>query len=236
MHCKGLTAAALLLFAVLLAGCGGGGDEGRQSAPQASSTSSSPATTSTGEVQLPEQVQAKLKRARRKAIEERKAEEKSPSAKPPRVEHHDSGGGSAQLETKGGDNSIVEYGQEASASEREAAATSLHAYLDSLVARRWAAACSYMSLGLIAGLEQLPQLAKQKTDIEGCPEILEALNGNTPDSALQAGAKADVVSLRAQGDRAMVIYRGPADRGYVMPMVREEGVWRVSSPAGTPAL
>jgi hypothetical protein len=169
---------------------------------------------------------------------ERKAQakEKSTASQPPHIAHHDSGGGSAQFKAKGGDNSIPEYGEEASDAQREAAASSLHAYLDSIAAHRWAAACSYMSLGLAAGLERFAQLSKEHPNLEGCPAILAALNGHTPQSALNAAAQADVASLRIEGDHGMVLYHGAGGQGYAMPMVREEGGWRVAAPAGTPAL
>ncbi len=234
MHGKGV--GALLLCAALLAGCGGGERSNSNSVFTSTAAPESPSASTEGS--LPEEVEDRLEQAKAKARQEREAQqrEKSSSSQPPQTEHHDSGGGSSQFRAKGGDNSIVEYGKEASQGERDEAAESLHAFLDSLAARRWQAACSYVSLGLIAGLEQLPQLSKRETGIEGCPEILEALNGQASDSALEAGAQADVVSLRTEGDRAFLIYRGAGDRGYVMPMVREEGVWRVSSIAGTPAL
>jgi hypothetical protein len=232
LHRSGL--AALLLLAVLLAGCGGGGaDESPSSSTQGTA---SEVSSTASEAQLPEEVQEKLKRAEAKVKEERARADKSPASQPPQVEHHDSGGGSAQFRTKGGDNSIVEYGTEASDSEREDAATSLHAYLDSLAAHRWDAACTYMSAGLAAGMEQFAARFSEKEGLDSCPEILAALNANASQAALDAAAQVDVASLRVAGDRAMVLYRGAEGQGYAMPMVREEGVWRVSAPAGTPAL
>jgi hypothetical protein len=235
LHRKGITA-ALLFVVLLLGGCGGGGDGG-SSATVSTSASPNPASTTT-EAQLPKEAQAELREAEAKVARERKAQakEQSTAAQPPHIAHHDSGGGSAQFKTKGGDNSIPEYGEEASDAEREAAASSLHAYLDSLAAHRWAAACSYMSLGLAAGLERLSSLSKEHPDLEGCPEILAALNGRVPQSALDAAAQADVASLRIEDDRGMALYRGAGGQGYAMPMAREEGGWRVAALAGTPAL
>lgn len=187
---------------------------------------------------MPEEVKEKLDEAKKEALQERKAqsEDKSPSAQPPQIAHHDSGGGSAQFKAKGGDNSIVEYGEEASAAEREEAARALHAYLDSLAAHRWAAACRYMAASLLVLLQRLPEIEKEQQGVEGCPKILATFSADTPQSTLAAGALADVASLRISGDRAFLIYRGAGGQGYVMPMAKEEGIWRVSSLAGTPAL
>jgi len=46
--------------------------------------------------------------------------------------------------------------------------------------------------------------------------------------------KADLGSLRIEGDRAFVIYSGPGKTILAMPMANEEGAWKVASLAGTP--
>jgi hypothetical protein len=217
----------------LLAGCGGGGSGGEDP-----SSSSSPGSTS-AETQVAKEVQAKMKEVKDHAIEERRQVERhrqSQSARPPQIEHHDSGGGSASFRHKGGDNSIPEYGEEASDQEREEAADALHGYLDSLAAQRWEAACSYLSASQLAMLDQLPEISKQQSDLEGCPEVLAALNGGASQGALEVAAKVDVASLRVEEDRAFMLYRGADGENYVMPMIREEGAWRVGSLAGTAGL
>jgi hypothetical protein len=48
-------------------------------------------------------------------------------------------------------------------------------------------------------------------------------------------AKANVGSLRIEGGRAFVIYRGSDGKTILaMPMVKEDGGWKVASVAGTP--
>jgi hypothetical protein len=244
LQSKGLTALLILCLA-LLVGCGGGGEGGSSStgASEASSASgaSDPASSSSDARQLPEEVQKKAAEGQERALEERRraeAEQKhgqDQSAQPPQVQHNDAGGGSAQFRRKGGDNSIPEYGEEAPASERQEAADSLHAYMDSLAAHRWQAACTYMSASLLATIERLPEISKQQSDLEGkgCAEILTAVTTQTPQADLDAAAKADVASLRVEGDRAFLLYRGAGGENYVMPMVREEGAWRVGSLGGT---
>jgi hypothetical protein len=235
LHRTGLT--FLILVVLALAGCGGTGS----SDPSASQKTSGPTAKSThasAEAQLPEDAKEKLKEIEAKAAEGRPkmSYRQSPSAQPPKAAHHDSGGGSAQFKTRGGDNSIEEFGEESSAPEREEAAGSLHAYLDSYAAGRWAAACSYMSTQLIAGLEQLPRLGEQGADLEGCPQILASVNAHArSQAARKAGAQVDVASLRVEGGRAFILYRG-AGGVYEMPMALEDGVWRVGSIAGSPLL
>jgi len=119
---------------------------------------------------------------------------------------------------------------------REEAASSLHAYLDSLAAHRWDAACSYVSDGVVAELKQFLQRGDQGADTKGCPEILAALNGEARQSTLDDAADADVASLRVQGDRAFVIYRAAKGQAYAMPMAEEDGMWKVAALAATPML
>jgi hypothetical protein len=148
--------------------------------------------------------------------------------------HHDSGGGSAQYRVKGGDNSIQEFGAEAGGVEFEEAAAALHGFLDARAAGDSAAACSYMSKGVV---EQFKQLASQskKSGSSSCPSILEALTDPAAKQAMQAEAdEADIGSLRTEGDRAFLIYTGFEKTIFAMPMAREDGSWKVASVAGTP--
>lgn len=149
-------------------------------------------------------------------------------------QHQDSGGGSEQYRVKGGDNSVQEFGEEAEPSEFEAAATTLHNFLDARAEGNWAAACEYMSRSTVESFEEL---AARATGIEdkSCGGILEKLTNPAAKQALKAEAeKADVGSLRSEGDRSFVIYTGAEGTILAMPMAKEGGSWKVASLAGTP--
>lgn len=148
--------------------------------------------------------------------------------------HQDSGGGSEQYKVKGGDNSVQEFGEEAGQSEFEAAATALHNFLDARAQGNWAAACEYMAKGTIESFEQL---ASRSEGLQGasCGEILEKLTNPAAQPAMKAeAAKADVGSLRVEGDRSFLIYTGTEGTILAMPMADEDGEWKVGSLAGTP--
>lgn len=148
--------------------------------------------------------------------------------------HSDSGGGSQQFRVKGGDNSVQEFGEEAEASELDAAATTLHNFLDARAEGNWAAACDYMSKGIIASFEKLALQAQQVKDTS-CAGILEALTNPAAKGAMKAEAeKADVGSLRIEDERAFLIYTGTDGAILAMPMANEGGDWKVASLAGTP--
>jgi hypothetical protein len=143
-------------------------------------------------------------------------------------EHHDSGGGSAQFEAKGGDNSIQRYGGEVSAAEFTAAAAALHAYLDARAARAWAAACSYMRAGLTSQLAAMSGGGGKKMP---CAKVLAALSAGLPPQALREAAVADAGALRANGQTGFLLFKGAHETDYFMPMAREDGEWKVGALA-----
>jgi hypothetical protein len=149
-------------------------------------------------------------------------------------QHDDSGGGSEQYEEKGGDNSVQEFGDEAEPEEFAAAAGALHNFLDARAEGNWAAACEYMAKSVIESFEKLAAQTKQ-VDASSCGAILEALTNPAAQPAMKEEAeKANVGSLRIEGERSFVIYDGIQGTILAMPMVDEGGVWKVGSLAGTP--
>jgi hypothetical protein len=148
-------------------------------------------------------------------------------------QHNDSGGGAQQFRQKGGDNSVQEFGEEAGGEEFDAAAVALHNFLDARAEGNWAAACGYMSKAIVESFEKLA--AQSKIEASSCAEILENLTNPAAKKALKEEAeKANVGSLRVEGDRSFVIYTGIGGTVLAMPMANEDGDWKVASLAGTP--
>lgn len=148
-------------------------------------------------------------------------------------QHRDSGGGAAQYEVKGGDNSVQEFGQEADTSEFEAAATALHNFLDARAEGDWDAACRYISQGTIESLEKL--IAQAKLPDKSCAAILGQISNPTVRQAMvEEARKADIGSLRTEGDRAYIIYTAGSKTILAMAMTNEDGEWKVASLGGTP--
>jgi hypothetical protein len=234
-----LAALATVFAALALGACGGGEDTGT-TAPTAGGASGDP-----GEVQ---QRADQIKEERRgKGADESDQQQPEPAApsgsgedggspEPPSPSsHQDSGGGAAQFSGgKGGDNSIQEFGQEASGSEMARAAAVLHAYLGARADRRWDDACSYLSAEAVAGIEQFAAAFAESEDVEGCPDVLGALTGKAGDKALREGAQADVGSLRAQGGRGFLLYHGAQGVDYAIAVVEEGGDWKLAAPEATP--
>lgn len=145
----------------------------------------------------------------------------------------DSGGDVEQFVTPGGDNSVQEFGDEAEETEREEAATALHAFLDARAAGDWETTCRYLSSNVLESLERFATQAKQLRGKE-CPELLGAVSGPATEDARREAAIADVGAMRVEGDRAYVLYHGAAKTDYAIPMAREEDGWKVDALGGVP--
>jgi hypothetical protein len=142
--------------------------------------------------------------------------------------HSDSGGGSEQFKVKGGDNSVQEFGAEAAPSEFDAAATALHNFLDARAERNWVATCGYMAKSTTDPIEKLAKGS-------GCAGVLEKLINPAAGQAMKAEAeKADVGSLRTEGEQAFLIYTGTEGTILAMPMANEDGEWKVAALTGSP--
>jgi hypothetical protein len=159
-------------------------------------------------------------------------------------EHDDSGGGSTQYRVKGGDNSVQEFGAEADDAERDAAARALHNFLDARAQEAWETACSYLSAEVRESLESFAVKAQEAAAKQGkaeqfentsCASILGRLTNRAalPELRKEA-AQADVGSLRIEGERAFVIYTGLSGTVLAIPVVTEDGSWKVAGLAGTP--
>ena len=87
--------------------------------------------------------------------------------------------------------------------------------------------------------EPLKELAAKSDQIQdkSCAGIIEKLTNPSPAATRELrieAEKADVGSLRVEGDQAFLIYRGAGGTVLTMPMANEGGSWKVGSLAGTP--
>jgi hypothetical protein len=143
-----------------------------------------------------------------------------------------SGGGSEQFRTKGGDNSIQEYGEERDESELQEAAEAVHGFFVARATGDWAKACGYLSKAMT---EQLEQLAASSTELKdkGCASFLQAFTSQLSASVWQETTAVDAGSLRQEGEQAFLIYYGEPDKtAYAMPLKVEDGQFKVGALAG----
>jgi hypothetical protein len=216
------------LLAVGLGACGGGSGDSSSSSTEAAQAQTAGGSGGSGS-----------KQSEAKGAEGGESGSKSSSHKGEATEftpkqHSDAGGGSQQYVQKGGDNSVQEFGKEAEQQELDVAAVALHNFLDARAEGNWAAACDYMSKSIVESFEKLAAQAKQLKETS-CAGILEKLTNPAAKSAMkQEAEKANVGSLRVEGDRSFVIYKGVKGTILAMPMANEDGDWKVASLAGTP--
>jgi hypothetical protein len=143
-----------------------------------------------------------------------------------------SGGGSEQFRSKGGDNSIQEYGDEGDESELQEVAEIVHNFYVARAEERWDTACSYLSKG---NIEQLEQLAAQSPQLKGagCAPILEAFTRPLPAAVQREITSVDAGSFRHEDEQGFLIYSGADQTVYAMPLRAEGGSWKVSALSGS---
>jgi hypothetical protein len=138
------------------------------------------------------------------------------------------GGSASGFRTPGGDNSIQEFGVEASTAEVDAATATLAAYLKARVAEDWEKDCAYLAKPAVAPLEQLAA-SSPRLKGKGCAAILAALASGTPRSTRANTMTGAVASLRIEGDRGFALYHGARGVDYFVPMVKEDGEWKLGT-------
>ena len=217
-------AALVALLALALAACGGDEDGTTQS------TASAPAEPAGGGERGDREAGSDSDQSGDKASG--KPDGGALSASPPgsadAAAQRESGGGAEQFRVPGGDNSIQEFGAEASDAEREEAAAVLRAFLAAHAARDWATLCSHLSQRMRDQLEQLiagsPELKGK-----GCEAAVDAILADSTAAERAELTQADVGSLRVEGERAFILYHGARGRDYSILLEREDGAWKASA-------
>lgn len=139
-------------------------------------------------------------------------------------------GASAEFVKPGSKNTIVKFGKEASAAEREAASQVLTGNLQARAAGNWAAQCSSLTAAAVQEIEQ--GAASPGSGAKGdCAKNLEAqAEPIAASKAVRANTLTGPIDvLRVEGDKAFALYHGTKGVNYAMPMTKEGGVWKVDS-------
>ncbi|HEX8754627.1 MAG TPA: hypothetical protein VF731_14535 [Solirubrobacterales bacterium] len=137
-------------------------------------------------------------------------------------------GGSASFIVPGGDNSVQEFGREASPGEREAASRILQGYLRARAARDFGAQCAALAQSAVEPLEELS--APRGSSGRGkaaCEAALQRLAGSRPGPA--DTMTGPIGALRVRGARGFALYHGAGGIDYVVPMRREGVLWKVAT-------
>jgi hypothetical protein len=143
-----------------------------------------------------------------------------------------SGGGSEQFRTKGGDNSIQEYGDEGDESELQEVAEIVHGFYVARAEEDWDTACSYLAK---SNVEQLEQLGAQSPQFKGsgCAPVLKAFTRPLAAAVQREVTTVDAGSFRRDGEQGFLIYYGAGQTVYAMPLRDEGGSWKVAALSGS---
>ena len=233
---------AAVLAAALLAACGGGSssDSSSTTSAEPSSPTTTDATAQSGGQQnnsadksnSPGQNRGQTQSGARKDQPQDQPNSSAQGNKDVETPLKVSGGGSAQFQTKGGDNSIQEFGEESDESELQEAAEVVHGFYVSRAEAKWDKACSYLAKANIEQLEQLAAQAPQSQEV-GCATILKGFTRPLPESVEREITTVDAGSLRREGEEGFLIYYGPGHVKYAMPLREEGGAWKVTALSGT---
>ena len=213
--------ALVALLALALAACGGDDDEG-------GTTASTTVEQGQGSAGKDEAAQAGKGGAEKAAGDDSRGSGSGAQSAPIEpVPLEVSGGGSEQFRVKGGDNSIQTWGEESDESQLEAAATAVHGFYVARANEEWAAACEYLGAPI---LQQLREFATQSgKEAIPCAQMLQALTRHPlPASVRREATIVDAGSLRIGEDNSFLIYRGVDGTVFAMPLVEEDGAWKVT--------
>jgi hypothetical protein len=142
-----------------------------------------------------------------------------------------SAGAAAPFLVETGDNSIPTYGSEASAGELAAAEAVLSGYLAARAAGDWGTACAQMSAQV---QKQIAVFAGEAGAGTRCPQANAKLAERSPASARATPLSGPLAALRVESPHAFALFVGSGGQQYVMPMVSEDGAWKVNQLAPVP--
>ena len=135
----------------------------------------------------------------------------------------DSGEPSAQFVKPGEPDQMVEFGHEASASEREVASKVVEKSLKARAAADFATQCQTLSL---KGIKQVPGGSSRKD----CPKVLREFASPLSETAKARKNTLDgpIDAMRVKGKKGYALYHGNDGKNYAVP-VEKEGTWKVAS-------
>jgi hypothetical protein len=109
----------------------------------------------------------------------------------------------------------------------------LAAFLRARADGEWSKACIYLTAPTRRQLKTFARASQGKSK-GSCGPALAALSTREPVAARIDTLTSGIAALRVQGQSAFALYHGPNNTRYVMPMINENGIWKVSQLAPLP--
>ena len=145
------------------------------------------------------------------------------------VENAPQAGGS-EKPAESGEESVERFGSEAEGTEKSEVLAAEQGYLSAVAGGDFGAACAFVPKGAAHSLEAM---AGPGGAGRGCREILPQVLSKTEPKIAEQQLDGNIVKVRVQGTRALVIFHAPGARLYVFPMGREGGAWKVGTLTAT---
>jgi len=136
-------------------------------------------------------------------------------------------GGSRGFIVPGGDNSVPNFGEEASGSERRQASRELQRYLEARATGHAKAACAALSAEAVEQVEGL-SATLPGAESSSCAAVMRVIVKRTPASERSNTMTGPVASLRIEGNEGFALYHGTKGTDYTIPMAREGATWKVA--------
>lgn len=133
--------------------------------------------------------------------------------------------GAAGFRRSGADNSIPNFGSEASPGERAAAMAALSGYLAARSAGQWSRSCSYLGAAIRRQVAAFVKASQDKAP--NCVALLKMIAEQAPGER-SSPVRGGLAALRIEGDKGFALFYGPHHQQYMMPMVNEGGEWKVN--------
>jgi hypothetical protein len=214
MNFRAIFVGGAAALALALGGCGGGGGDDHADST-AVGTGTTPADTSTAQAGQQQAAEGSTTTASKGTFTLG-----SPSDVP---------------RSKGGDNSVQDYGSEASEADRAAAGRALQAYYDALAKGDTEGACALFTSRTREGIEQtLKRLPIQGSNAPtSCSQVLK-LTANVGSRHSPQLRLSELLSLRQQDEQAFLIYKAGDGTVYSMPMGQDGSDWKVGGVTAAP--
>lgn len=138
-------------------------------------------------------------------------------------------GPTRQFIVPGGDNAVQTFGREATTAERRQASTLIASWMRARAAEDWAKDCSYFDRLYARELADEARYVT-KGEVTSCPGAL-AFFGPEASGDLVNTMSEPIASLRVGNGHGYAQYHGDDGKDWIVPVDRENGVWKVAIAA-----
>lgn len=135
---------------------------------------------------------------------------------------------SKEFLSNGKNGQLATIGKESSAAEREAASLALEENLDARAAGDWQTQCETLAASAVEQFEQAGSTLTPKTS---CAKGLEEQAQSLPAFARANTMTGPIDAFRInQGINGFAFYHGTRGQDYVIPLIKQDGEWKVVVP------